>query len=45
MYSAYQNAEKVVVKLLTPVGVEDESDGAVALRYFDGHGAVRLLDH
>ena len=45
VYAAYQNTEKVVLKLLTPVGVEDESDGAVALRYFDGHGAVRLLAH
>lgn len=45
VYAAYQNAEKVVLKLLTPVGAEDESDGAVALRYFDGQGAVRLLAH
>lgn len=44
-YSAYQNTEKVVLKLLTPIGVEDESDAALALRYFDGHGAVRLLAH
>jgi streptomycin 6-kinase len=33
----------VVLKLLTPVGMEDEADGAVALRYFAGQGAVRLL--
>jgi streptomycin 6-kinase len=45
VYSAYQNTEKVVLKLLTPIGVEDESDGVIALRYFDGHGAVRLLAH
>jgi streptomycin 6-kinase len=43
VYTAYQNAEKVVLKLLTPIGVEDESDAVVVLRYFDGHGAVRLL--
>ena len=43
LYTAYQGTEKVVLKLLTPVGVEDEADGAAALRYFDGEGAVRLL--
>lgn len=45
VYTAYQNAEKVVLKLLTPVGIEDESCGADALRHFDGRGAVRLLAH
>jgi streptomycin 6-kinase len=35
----------VVLKLLTPIGVEDESGAVVALGYFDGHGAVRLLAH
>jgi streptomycin 6-kinase len=43
LYTAYQNADKVVLKLLTPIGAEDEADGVAALRYFDGHGAVRLL--
>jgi streptomycin 6-kinase len=45
VYAAYQNSEKVVLKLLTPVGAEDENDGALALHHFDGHGAVRLLAH
>ena len=45
LYTVYQNTEKVVLKLFTPIGAEDEADGAVALRYFDGHGAVRLLAH
>ncbi|MBN1680555.1 MAG: 3'-kinase [Anaerolineae bacterium] len=45
VYAAYQNGEKVVLKLLTPISVQDEYDGAVALRHFAGHGAVRLLDH
>lgn len=44
VYAVYQNGEKVVLKLLTPVGVQDEHEGATALRYFDGCGAVRLLD-
>ncbi len=36
-----------VLKLLTPLGIKDEQNGAVALRYFNGHGAVRLMraDH
>ena len=45
VYTVVQNNEKVVLKLLTPIGVEDEADAVVALRYFDGHGAVRLLAH
>ena len=45
VYSVVQNGEKVVLKLFTPIGVEDEADGLVALRYFAGHGAVRLLAH
>ncbi|MBN1286530.1 MAG: phosphotransferase [Anaerolineae bacterium] len=45
VYAVYRNAEKAALKLLTPVGAEDESGGAVALHYFDGHGAVRLLNH
>jgi streptomycin 6-kinase len=45
VYTVVQNGEKVVLKLLTPSGVEDEADAVVALRYFDGHGAVRLLAH
>jgi streptomycin 6-kinase len=45
VYAVHQNAEKVVLKLFTPIGAEDEADGAVALRYFDGDGAVRLLAH
>jgi len=43
VYVVYRNDEKMVLKLFTPTGVADESDGGSALRYFDGHGAVRLL--
>jgi streptomycin 6-kinase len=43
VYTAYRYSEKVVLKLLTPEGAADEADGAAALRYFDGRGAVRLL--
>lgn len=45
MYAVYRNTEKVVLKLLTPEGAEDESEGVIALQYFDGQGAVRLLAH
>lgn len=45
VYTVYQNAEKVALKLFTPDGAEDEADGVLALRYFDGQGAVRLLAH
>ena len=45
VYTVCRNNEKVVLKLLTPIGAEDEADAVVALRYFDGHGAVRLLAH
>jgi streptomycin 6-kinase len=45
VYTVYQNTEKVVLKLLTPIGVEDEADAVAALRYFNGYGAVRLLAH
>jgi len=34
--------ETVILKLLSPAEI-DEQRGAVALRHFDGHGAVRLL--
>jgi streptomycin 6-kinase len=45
VYTVMRSGERVVLKLLTPVGVEDESGAVVALRYFDGYGAVRLLAH
>jgi streptomycin 6-kinase len=43
VYVVYQKSEKMVLKLLTPIGAKDESDGALALRYFDGPGAIRVL--
>jgi streptomycin 6-kinase len=43
VYTVQHAGKTVVLKLLTPLGVKDESSGAVALRHFDGHGAVRLL--
>lgn len=43
VYTVMRSGERVVLKLLTPIGVEDESGAVVALHHFDGHGAVRLL--
>lgn len=34
---------QVILKLLTPLGIKDEHTGTLALRYWDGNGAVRLL--
>jgi streptomycin 6-kinase len=42
IYTVTHNTETVVLKLLSPSETEEQS-GAVALRYFDGCGAVRLL--
>lgn len=42
IYTATYETETVILKLLSPSEI-DEQRGAVALRYFDGHGAVRLL--
>jgi streptomycin 6-kinase len=42
IYTVTYEAETVILKLLSPSEI-DEQRGAVALRCFDGHGAVRLL--
>ncbi len=42
VYTVSSGETRVVLKLLTPLGTE-ENTGAVALRYFEGQGAVRLL--
>jgi streptomycin 6-kinase len=42
IYSVIYETETVILKLLSP-SETDEQRGAVALRYFAGHGAVRLL--
>jgi streptomycin 6-kinase len=44
IYTVTHGAETVVLKLLSSVETE-ERRGALALRIFDGHGAVRLLSH
>ncbi|MEP7134137.1 MAG: aminoglycoside phosphotransferase family protein [Chloroflexota bacterium] len=42
IYTVTHETEMVILKLLSPSEI-DEQRGAVALRCFDGHGAVRLL--
>ncbi|MEW5870763.1 MAG: aminoglycoside phosphotransferase family protein [Chloroflexota bacterium] len=42
IYTVIHGSEKVILKLLSSSEV-DEQRGALALRYFGGHGAVRLL--
>lgn len=42
LYTVTHQGRRAVLKLLTPRG-EEERSGAMALRYYDGHSAVRLL--
>ncbi|MEO8393057.1 MAG: aminoglycoside phosphotransferase family protein [Chloroflexota bacterium] len=42
VYTVAYEGETAVLKLLTPVG-DEEKVGAIALDYWGGHGAVRLL--
>jgi streptomycin 6-kinase len=43
VYTVTFEGTRVVLKLLKPVGVKDEQNGAISLRYWQGQGAVRLL--
>jgi len=43
IYIVRSGSSPAVLKLLTPVGIKDETGGAVALRCFDGNGSVRLF--
>ncbi|MBN8595904.1 MAG: phosphotransferase [Anaerolineae bacterium] len=43
IYTVQHQGETVVLKLLNEVGAADEGGGAVALDYWQGQGAVRLL--
>lgn len=45
VYTVQAGGQQAVLKLLTDVGVADEQPGALALRCFEGRGAVRLLRH
>ena len=43
LYTVIWNEQPAVLKLLTPVGMNDEKNGALALQCFNGNAAVRLL--
>lgn len=43
IYTVSYQGERVVLKLLTPLGVQDEHRGAIALHHWDGFGTVCLL--
>jgi streptomycin 6-kinase len=45
VYTVSYQGETAVLKLLSPMGALEEGAGALALRHYDGHGAVRLLRH
>jgi streptomycin 6-kinase len=44
LYTVTCDSETAILKLLSPAET-DEQRGAVALRHFDGHGAVRVLHY
>jgi streptomycin 6-kinase len=44
IYTVTHGGATVLLKLLSPLETEEQR-GALALRYFDGQGAVRLLRH
>jgi streptomycin 6-kinase len=44
IYTVTHGGATVLLKLLSPSETEEQR-GALSLRYFDGHGAVRLLRH
>lgn len=43
VYLVQHHGDTVILKLLTPVGQEDEQGATAALVWFAGHGAIRLL--
>lgn len=45
VYKVKSKNNTFVLKLLTTLGVEDETNGAIALKYFDGIGSVSLIEH
>ncbi len=42
VYTVTSEGTRVVLKVLTPIGLE-EKNGAAALRYWNGRGSVKLL--
>ncbi len=44
VYTVQHGGETAVLKILTPIGIHDESSGIVALRHFNGEGAVQVRE-
>lgn len=44
VYLVRRGNEQAVLKLLNETGIEDETNGALALKYFNGQGATFLLE-
>lgn len=44
LYKVVYDDQPAVIKLLNDIGVKDETKGAIALRHFNGSGAVKLLE-
>jgi streptomycin 6-kinase len=44
LYTVTYKSERAVLKMLTPFALDEEVKGAIALRYWNGLGAVRLLE-
>jgi streptomycin 6-kinase len=45
LYTVQVASQPAVLKILSEIGVEDERAGADALQWYNGQGAVQLLDH
>ena len=45
VYGVTLQRERVVLKLLTPIGIDSEQSGAIALSYWKGRGAGKLIRH
>lgn len=43
IYTVTYQSDTAILKLLKPIGIDDEAGGAIALHHFDGLGAVRLI--
>jgi len=44
VYTVRYQDQTAVLKILTPIGIEDEASGIIALEHYDGVGAVRVYE-
>lgn len=45
IYSVLRGEEKLILKVLTKIGMESEGGSSMALKAYGGHGATQLKDH